>query len=195
LTEPLSARHALAELPLSSPPPVEDLRRRVVTRRRRRHTLRATLAGVAVVLAGVAVVPLFDRPSDNASQVVAAATGLPEVAQASASGSTLVLVADANCAYLRWLGEDTTLGGGCATGFAGHSVQTFGVPVEVGDRTATILRGGPAMARYSARLADGRTVDGALGAHGWAMVVTDGRIVGVSGFDAQGFGVPEWIVR
>jgi hypothetical protein len=157
--------------------------------------LRATLAGVTVVLAGVAVVPLVDRPSDDATQVVAAATGLPEVAQAPAGGSTLVLVADANCAYLRWQGQDTTLGGGCATGAADHSVQTFGGPVDVGDQTATILRGGPAMARYAARLADGRTVEGALGAHGWAVVVTDGRMVGVSGFDAQGLGVPEWIVR
>ena len=195
MTEPLSALRTLAELPPSSPPPVEELRRRVAVRSRRRHTLRATMAGVTVVLAGAVVVPLVDRPSDDATQVVAAATGLPEVAQAPASGATLVLVADANCAYLRWQGEDTTLGGGCATGPTAHAVQTFGAPVEAGAQTAVILRGGSAMARYSARLADGRTVDGALGAHGWAMVVTDGRMVGVSGFDAQGHGVPEWIVR
>ena len=101
MTEPLSALHTLAELPPSSPPPIEDVRRRVATRRRRRHTLRTTLAGVAVVLAGAAVVPLVDRQSDNSTQVVTAATGLPKVAQAPASGSTLVLVADQNCAYLR----------------------------------------------------------------------------------------------
>jgi hypothetical protein len=195
LTEPLHALRTLVELPQAAPPPVEDLRRRVTARSRRRHAVRATLAGVAVVLAGVAVVPLIDRPSEESTQVVAAATGLPEVAQAPADGSTLVLVADQNCAYLRWQGENTTLGGGCATGAADHSVQTFGAPVQVGDQTATILRGGPAMARYSARLADGRTIDGVLGAHGWAVVVTDGRMVGVSGFDAQGLGVPEWIVR
>lgn len=195
MTEPLSALHTLAELPPSSPPPVEDLRRRVAARSRRRHARRAGLAAVAVVLAGVAVVPLVDRPSDDRTQIVAAATGLPEVAQVAANGSTMVLVADANCAYLRWQGEDSTLGGGCTTRPAEHSVQTFGAPVQVGDQSATILRGGPAMARFSARLADGRALDGDLGAHGWAMVVTDGRIIGVSGSDAKGQGVPEWIVR
>ena len=185
MTEPLHALRTLVELPPSAPPPVEVLRRRVAARRRRRGTLRAGLAGVAAVLAGVAVVPLVDRPSDSSTQVVAAAT--------PANGSTLVLVADQNCAYLR--SQDATLGGGCATRPTDHFVETFGAPVQVGNQSATIVRGGPMMARYSARLADGRTVDGALGPHGWAMVVTDGHIVGVSGFDAQGHGVPEWIVR
>jgi hypothetical protein len=195
LTEPLHALRTLVELPASPPPPVEDLRRRAATRSRRRRLSHAAMAGVAVVLAGVAVVPIVDRSSDAPTQVVAAATGLPEVAQAPAGSATLVLIADENCAYLRWQGADTTLGGGCATRAAEHSVQTFAAPIEAGGQNATIVRGGPSMAGFSARLADGRTVDGALGAHGWAMVVTDGRIVGVSGFDAQGQGVPEWIVR
>lgn len=46
------------------------------------------------------------------------------------------------------------------------------------------------MSRFSARLADGQTVDGALGTHGWAMVVTDGRIVGVSGSTPEGSACP-----
>ncbi len=50
------------------------------------------------------------------------------------------------------------------------------------------------MTRFVAHLTDGRTVEGSLGAHGWAVVVADGRIVGVSGIDVRGLAVPEWIV-
>ena len=119
--------------------------------------------------------------------------------RAPAGGSTLVLQADQDCAYLRW-GDarpaDPPVAGGCETRARDHSVQTFGPPVVVGGGlTAAILSGGPSMARYSARLADGRTVDGSLGAGGWAVVVAGSPVVGVSGIDARGFPVPEWIVR
>lgn len=186
MTDPLYGLHTLLELPPSQPPPVEGLRRRVEARRRRRRVTRSSLAGAAVVLAGVAAVPLVDRPSDDPTQVVAAATGSP----------TLALEADKDCAYLRLRAGDPPLAGGCPAGPPDHSVQTYWPAVPVGDGSnATIVRGGPAMARFVARLADGRTVEGALGAHGWALVVTDGRLVGVSGVDGQGHPVPEWIVR
>ena len=197
MTEPVSGLRTLVELPPSVPPPVEDIHRRVAVRRRRRQVSRAALAGVAVVLAGVAVVPLLEQRSDAPTQVVAAATGLPEVARAAASGSTLVLQADENCAYLRWVDAqpaDPPVAGGCGTRTRDHSVQTFGPPVVVGDgSTAAILSGGPAMVRYSAHLADGRAVEGLL-AGGWGVVVADSRIVGVSGIDARGLPVPEWVV-
>ena len=154
------------------------------------------MAGVAVALAGVAVVPLLGRPPDAPTQVVA---GLPEVARATANGATLVLEADQDCAYLRPVDArpaDPPLAGGCGARTKDHSVQTFGPPVAVRDGvTAVILSGGPSMARYSARLADGRIVEGSLSAGGWAVVVADSRIVGVSGIDTQGHPVPEWIVR
>ncbi|MDQ4089556.1 MAG: hypothetical protein M3163_04530 [Actinomycetota bacterium] len=77
----------------------------------------------------------------------------------------------------------------------GHSIQALRLPVVVGDNlTAAILHGGPSMTRFVAHLTDGRTVEGSLGAHGWAVVVADGRIVGVSGIDVRGLAVPEWIV-
>lgn len=198
MTEPVLGLRTLVELPPSAPPPVEDLHRRVAARRRSRRVSVAALAGAAAVVVGVAVVPLVEGPSDAPTQVVAAATGLPEVARAPASGSTLVLEAGQDCAYLRWADAqpgDRPLAGGCGARTPGHFVETFGPPVLVGDGlTAAILHGGPSMARFSARLADGRAVDGSLGTDGWAMVVADGRIVGVSGIDRQGLPVPEWIV-
>ena len=198
MTEPASRLCTLVEFPPSAPPPVEDLHQRVAARRRLRRLSRGALAGVATVLAGVAVVPLVDRGSDAPAQIIAAAPALPEVAQAPAGGSTLVLQADQDCAYLRWAHAqpgDPPLAGGCEAGPAGHSVQTLAKPVAVSaGTTAAILRGGPSMARFSARLADGRTVEGPLGAGGWAVVVADGRIVGVSGIDHIGLPVPEWIV-
>jgi hypothetical protein len=196
LTEPVSALRTLVELPPSAPPPIEDLHRRVAARRRRRRVSQTALAGVAMALAGVAIVPLVERPSDGPTQVVA---GLPEVGRAPAGGAVLVLQSDQDCAYLRWgdaRAADPPVAGGCGGRTRDHAVQTFGPPVAVGDGlTAAILSGGPSMARYSARLADGRTVEGSLGAGGWAVVVADSRIVGVSGVDAQGLAVPEWIVR
>ena len=198
MTEPVSGLRTLIELPPSAPPPVEDIHRRVAARRRRRRVSQAALAGAAVVLAGVAVVPLGEQGSDAPTQVVAAATGLPEVARAPASGSTLVLQADENCAYLRWVDAqpaDPPVAGGCGTRTRDHSVQAFGPPVVVGDgSTAAILSGGPAMVRFSAHLADGQTIEGPLAAYGWGVVVAESRIVGVSGVDARGLPVPEWVV-
>ena len=159
----------------------------------------AALAGFAVVVAALAGVPLLERSSESPTQVVAAAPGLPEVERAPASGSMLVLHADQHCAYLRWAEAqpaDPPVAGGCGTRTRDHAVQMFGAPVAVpGGLTAAIVSGGPSMARYSARLADDRTVEGRLSADGWAMVVADSRIVGVSGVDARGLPVPEWIVR
>jgi len=198
LTEPASRLRTLVEVPPSAPPPVESLHQRVATRRRRRRASRAALAGVAVAVTGVAVIPLADRRTDAPTRVVTAAPALPEVAQAPAGGATLVLQADQDCAYLRWAHArpaDPPLTGGCGAEPVGHSVRALGKPVPVSaGTTAAILRGGPSMARFSARLADGRTVEGALAAGGWAVVVADGRIVGVSGIDIRGLPVPEWIV-
>lgn len=188
----------LLELPPSQPLPVEDLRRRAAGRRRRRRSVQAALVGVALVMVGVAALPLLDRPSDAPTQVAAAGPGLPEVGRAPAGSSTLVLAGDRDCAYLRWADAqpgDSPLAGGCGGPDPGHSVQAFRPPVVVGDNlTAAILHGGPSMTRFVAHLADGRTVEGPIGAHGWAVVVADGRIVGVSGVDVGGLPVPEWIV-
>ena len=199
MTEPAEGLLALAEHPSATPAPLEELRRRVAGRRRRRRALQSAMAGVAVVVVGVVATPLVDRPSDAPTQVVAAPgvpeASLTEVARASASGSTLLLVADQDCAYLRWLDAESPLAGGCATHPTGHFVETFGQPVLVSDNvTAAILRAGPSMARFSARLADGRTTTGAMSADGWALVVADGRIVGVSGIDTHGRSVPEFVV-
>ena len=65
------------------------------------------------------------------------------VMDSPAGGSTLVLVADRDYAYLQWT-DGAQLAGGCPTHPADHSVQTFGPPVRVSDGvTAAILRGGP----------------------------------------------------
>ncbi len=134
-------------------------------------------------------------------------TDLPEVARTAASGSTLLLVAGQNCAYLRWVDAQMSLPGyqplaGACDGArpTGTTIETFGQPVLVGrgpgstQSTVVILRSGAAVSRISARLADGRTVPVPIGADGWGVVAGDGRIVAVTGIDAQGRSLPETLV-
>ena len=79
-------------------------------------------------------------------------------------------------------------------------IETFGRPVLVmrgpgtQPSTVVIFRTGPNLARFSARLADGRTVNASTGIDGWGLVASDGRIVGVRGDDTQGGAVPEQLV-
>ena len=133
-------------------------------------------------------------------------TGLPEVARTSASGSTLVLVAGQDCAYLRWSDAQPSatgyqpLAGTCGTRPAGTMIEAFGQPVLVrrvpGSEPSTVVvfRAGAGVARFSARLADGRTVPASMGADGWGLVAADGRIVGITGIDVQGRALPEQLV-
>ena len=124
--------------------------------------------------------------------------GLPEVARTAASGSTLVLSAGRDCAYLRWVDSPPSLPGSqplagvCGTRPTGTSIETFGNPVramrgpDTELSTVVMFRSGPGLARFSARLADGRTVPASIGADGWGLVASEGRIVAVSGMDPQG---------
>ena|GEM_PF-6732890 len=117
--------------------------------------------------------------------------GLPEVARTAASGSTLVLVAGQDCAYLRWTDAQTSrpgyqpLAGACGNRPAGTAVETFGIPVRVmrgpgsTDAVAVIFRAGPGVTQLTARVADGRTVAAQVGTDGWGIVASDGRIVAV----------------
>jgi hypothetical protein len=150
--------------------------------------------------------PPGSRPGLPAGALPVPESGLPEVARTGASGSTLVLVAGKDCAYLRWADAQTSLpsyqplAGGCGTRPSGTFIETFGQPViamrgpDTQPSTVVIFRTGPSLARVSARLADGRTVNASLGADGWGLVASDGRIVAVSGVDTQGRAVPETLV-
>jgi hypothetical protein len=150
--------------------------------------------------------PPGSRPGLPAGTLPVAEAGLPEVARTAASGSTLVLVAGQNCAYLRWADAQTSLpgyqplAGGCGTRPSGTFIETFGQPVivtrgpDTQPSTVVIFRTGPNLARFSARLADGRTVAASIGLDGWGLVAGDGRIVAVSGIDTQGRPVPETLV-
>ena len=77
MTEPAEALRALLDRPPSMPPPVEELCQRVDGRRRRRTRRRMALAGLATVLAAVAVVPLLDGPSDRSTAVIAGRASAP----------------------------------------------------------------------------------------------------------------------
>lgn len=150
--------------------------------------------------------PPGSRPGLPAGTLPVPEVGLPEVARTSASGSTLVLVGGQNCAYLRWADAQTSLpsyqplAGGCGTRPGGTFIETFGPPVPVmrgpdsQPSSVVIFRMGPDLARLSARLADGRTVNASIGADGWGLVASEGRIVAVSGTDTQGRAVPETLV-
>jgi hypothetical protein len=150
--------------------------------------------------------PPGSRPGLPTGTLPVPEAGLPEVARTSASGSELVLVAGHDCAYLRWADAQTSLpgyqplAGGCGTRPSGTLVETFGQPVIAmrgpGTRPSTVVifRTGPNLARFSARLADGRTVPASIGLDGWGLVASDGRIVAVTGIDTQGRAVPEQLV-
>jgi len=169
------------------------------------------VAGIRLVRTGDPSViprppPPGSRPGLPSGTLPVPEAGMSEVARASAAGSTLVLVAGGNCAYLRWADAQTSLpgyaplAGGCGTRPEGTFIETIGQPVPVtrGPGTdgfsVTILRSGPSVAHVSARLADGRTVPASIGTEGWALVAADGRIVAVSGIDVQGRSVPETLV-
>lgn len=168
-------------------------------------------AGLRLVMTGDPSVrpeppPPGSRPGLPAGALPVPEAGLPEVARAAASGSTLVLVAGQDCAYLRWVDAQTSLpsyqplAGGCAKRPAGTGIETFGQPVPVmrgpdsQPSTVVFMRTGTSVARVSARLADGATVPASAGLDGWAVVASTGRVVAVSGVDTQGRPIPETLV-
>ena len=150
--------------------------------------------------------PPGSRPGLPQGTLPVAEAGLPEVARTAASGSTLVLVAGSNCAYLRWfdaqpeLPSYEPLAGGCSPRPSGTFKENLGgaVPVMRGPgaapSTVVMIRMGTQVRRVSARLADGATVPAAVGTDGWALVAAPGRIVALTGIDAQGRPVPEVLV-
>lgn len=129
--------------------------------------------------------------------------GLPEVARATASGMTLVLVAGYDCAYLRPLDAQVSqpgylpLGAACGPRPAGAGIAAIGQPIAVvgppgtEPSTVTMVRAGPSIARLTARLADGRTASPAIGTDGWAVVAGAGPVVAAGGTDTAGRAVPE----
>ena len=147
--------------------------------------------------------PEGSRPGLPAGTLPVPEAGLPEVARAAASGSTVVLVAGQDCAYLRWVDAQPSLqgyqplAGACGKRPAGTAIETFGAPVRVMrgpgsvENTVVIFRAGPGVARLTARLADGRMVPASIGTDGWGLVASDGRVVALSGVDTQGRSIPE----
>ena len=150
--------------------------------------------------------PTGSRPGLPAGPLPVPEAGLPEVARTAAGGTTLLLVAGQDCAYLRPLDAQPSqpgyqpLGGGCGARPAGSAIAAIGQPIAVigppgTDRSVvTILRAGPSIARFTARLADGRTVSPAIGTDGWAVAAGAGKVVAVSGIDTQGRAVPEQLI-
>jgi hypothetical protein len=150
--------------------------------------------------------PDGSRPGLPTGPLPVPEAGLPEVARTTAGGMTLVLVAGRDCAYLRPLDAQVSqpgyqpLGGACGARPAGLTITAIGQPIPVmgppgTDRSVvTIVRSGPSIARFTARLVDGRTVNPAIGADGWAVVAGAGKVVAVTGIDTQGRAVPEQLV-
>ena len=150
--------------------------------------------------------PAGSRPGLPTGPLPVPEAGLPEVARATASGMMLVLVAGQDCAYLRPLNAQPSqpgyqpLGGACGPRPAGSTITAIGQPVPVVGPPDTerslvaIFRSGPSIARFTARLTDGRTVSPAIGTDGWALVVGASKIVAVSGVDTQGRALPEQLV-
>jgi hypothetical protein len=150
--------------------------------------------------------PVGSRPGLPSGTLPVPEDGLPEVARAAASGSTVVLAAGQDCAYLRWVDAQRflpgyqPLAGTCGKRPRGTTIETFGSPVPLrrapgtADSMAVIFRAGTDVRQVSVRLADGRSVQGAVGTDGWGVVAAEGRIVSITGFDGAGRTVGETFV-
>ena len=171
----------------------------------------AIAAGIRLVRTGDPAVrppppPIGSRPGMPAGLLPVPEAGLPEVARVAATGSTVVLVAGQDCAYARWVDSDPSrqghqpLAGVCAPRPAGTAIAAAGQPViamrgpDTDPSMVMILRSGPSIARFTARLADGKTAPVAMGSDGWAIVASTGRVVAVTGIDTQGRSVAEQLV-
>jgi hypothetical protein len=135
----------------------------------------------------------------------AAESGMPEVARGGFGPSSVVVLAESDCAYMRSTASvpqrDGALAGGCATrptvsdiAVVGLAAELFAVP-GVEESTAVILRVAPAAVTVAARTADGRTFPAVLGADGWGVAVGPGRIVGLSAQDGAGRPLSEVFVE
>ncbi len=156
----------------------------------------AVAASIRLVGAGGTAPPA--PPAGSASGASAAPQALKEVARAGTGPSSVVLEADADCAYFRPAGSQPhqqghdRLGGGCGTRPAPGAIATIGSAVLVwgepgtAPSSATAMRVGPDVKSVSARTADGRTFPAALGATGWGVAVGPGRIVGLTAIDSAG---------
>lgn len=171
----------------------------------------AIAAGLRLVTTGDPSVrppppPPGSRPGLPSGGLPVPEAGLPEVARVPASGSTLLLVAGSDCAYLRWVDSQTTLpgyqplGGACGTRPAGTATVVLGGALlvmrgpDTAPSTVAIFRAGAQVRKVSARLADGRSVPATVGVDGWGLVASDGRLVALTGVDASGRPVPEQLV-
>jgi len=179
----------------------------------------ARLREAEAIAAGVRVVQTVNPSARSNPPPPGSRAGLPggslpvpesemsEVAQARTSSSALVLVAARDCAYVRQadaqpsLPTHQPLAGACGIRPAGKVIETLGgtAVVLVGgpgttDSTGVIFRAGPEVRSVSARLADGRSVPVSLGADGWGLAVSDGRIVALTGVDTDGRPAPEVLV-
>lgn len=149
--------------------------------------------------------PVGSRPALPAGPLPVAEAGLPVVARAAAAGSEVVLVAGQDCAYLRWIDAQTAqpgyapLAGACLARPAATAIAAAPPVIamrgpDTDPATVTILRSGPSIARFTARLADGKAAPVSIGTDGWAVVASTGRVVAVTGIDTQGRTLAEQVV-
>jgi len=161
-------------------------------------------AGVRLVPGDTpSVPPPGSRPGLPNGALPVAEDGLPEVARTPASGSTLILLAGQNCAYLEWVDSQRSapghqpLAGACGAAPSTTGIESFGSPTPVmrgpGTTAATVafFRSGSQIRRVTARLVDGRSVDAVVGADGWGLVATESRVVALTGYDVNGRAFPE----
>ena len=151
--------------------------------------------------------PPGSRPGLPQGTLPVPEAGLPEVARFAAGGSTLVLVAGSNCAYLRWVDAQPELPGhqpltgGCTPRPSGTGMEDLNGALPVirvpgmTPSTVVMIRIGTQVREVSARLADGATVAATIGVDGWALVAAPGRIVALTGTDAAGQPVPAVLVN
>ena len=177
----------------------------------RRAEAETIAAGIRLVRTGDPSVrppppPVGSRPGLPAGPLPVAEAGLPEVARAAAAGSTVVLVAGQDCAYLRWVDAQPSLpgyeplAGACLPPPSGNTITAAGPAVtarrgpDTQPAVVTVFRNGPSIGRFTARLADGTAAPVSRGTDGWAIVVGSSRVVAVTGIDTQGRTVAEQVV-
>ncbi len=147
--------------------------------------------------------PPGSRPGFDAGPVPVADDRLRAVATMSAGGYHLTLRVGDGCAVVTTSNgsADSRIGGACPVGPAPDAVAVVGSPIGVptlpppsnssgsvytDPTTAVIFRTGPSVTAVRATLADGRVVDAKLGAGGWGLAATEGRIFWLEAYDAAG---------
>jgi hypothetical protein len=148
--------------------------------------------------------PPNSRPGFDAGPVDVPDDRLTTAASVRATGRTFTLSVGDGCSVVTVSGSNQRVAGACPKTVAPEGLVVVGLPTGVQflppplppsqpastwrpiSQTVVMLRAGPTVQKVRAILVDGSKVDAALGAGGWGIAATDGRIFLLEAYDRGG---------